>query len=120
LGLARTLAHAEKQIRGCQLLRTIEDARQQLASLEYLVKFATDLGYRKLAPSKQVDEGMEFLHIDLDLLAWEVSSDAEEFEQFEWSEEFEEPDGSEESDDSGASDAPARGVMPRGGPGNTR
>jgi len=78
--LSRGLTCASERLSGRQLMRTVADARRRLATLAYLVKFATDLGYRKLAPSRNIDEAIEFVRIDLDILVWEISSESDGLE----------------------------------------
>ena len=60
-------------------LRTAEVARGKLSKLAYLIRFGTDLGYRKLSSGTRVDEKMLQLEVDLDLLTWEARDDPDPF-----------------------------------------
>ena len=57
------------------LRRTVRQARAKHARLAYLIRFATDIGYRKLSASIKVDETLTELDVDLDVLGWEAHSD---------------------------------------------
>ena len=61
---------------GRALRRAIRNARGKHARLSYLIRLATDLGYRKLSPSGRIDEMLANLDIDLDVLMFEARDDA--------------------------------------------
>ena len=73
--LSSCLAEAGKGLHGRALRRAIANARGKHARLSYLIRFATDLGYRKLSSSSKVDDLMSHLDIDLGILAWEAYED---------------------------------------------
>lgn len=49
--------------------------RAKHARLAYLIRLATDMGYRKLSVSSGVDDMMTHLDVDLEVLVWETHSD---------------------------------------------
>lgn len=73
--LSGTLNEVNGGARSRSLRRVIGAARAKHARLAYLIRFATDMGYRKLSTSNKVDAMMTNLDVELDLLVWEAWSD---------------------------------------------
>lgn len=64
-------------MRGRALRRAVEAARGKHARLSYLIRFATDMGYRRLSSSGKVDEMLTHLDIELDVLVSETREDSD-------------------------------------------
>ena len=73
--LSSRLTEANERLRGRALRRAVDDASGKHAKVGYLLRFATDLGFRKLSPSGKVDDLMAHLETDLDLVSWEARED---------------------------------------------
>jgi hypothetical protein len=71
--LSTCLDDASRRLQGRALRRALDHARGKLGRLTCLIRFATDVGYRKLSSSRAVDEAMGRLAADLDIVAWELS-----------------------------------------------
>ena len=75
--LASCLSEADARLRGRPLRRAVDRACSRHASLAYLIRLATDMGYRKLSSSGKVDRMMERLDLDLGVLALQTRSRAD-------------------------------------------
>jgi four helix bundle protein len=75
--LASCLSEADARLRGRALRRAVDRARSRHASLAYLIRLTTDMGYRKLSSSGKVDGMMERLDLDLGALALQIRSRAD-------------------------------------------
>jgi four helix bundle protein len=73
--LSSCLNEASPGLTGRTRRRTIDQARGRHARLRYLVRVATDLGYRKLSSSSRVDDMIDQLDVDLDVLTWVAHSE---------------------------------------------
>ena len=71
--LAACLAEASERLDGHPLDRALDHARSRLARVRYLLRFASDLGYRKLSTGGAMDDAAVRLEAALDLVTWERS-----------------------------------------------
>lgn len=70
--LSGGLDAARAEVRNGALRRAVGHARRKHATLRYLLRLATDLGYRKLSSSSRADDLMDDLEMDLNALTWQA------------------------------------------------